>query len=71
MTAPKRGHNSRGRTIVADCSGSSCFDDLRFKDGTVYATFTDGTQYEYDMDKSEAQDWFDDDLGGYFNAMVR
>jgi hypothetical protein len=66
---PKR---SRSKTIVADTGGSKCFADLRYKNGTVFATFTDGSQYEYPLSRSDALDWFDDDsLGGYFNAMVR
>lgn len=64
--------SSRSKTIVADTGGSKCFADLRYKDGTVYATFTDGSQYSYDVSRSEALEWFDDDsLGEYFNAMVR
>ena len=52
---------------------SSCFDDLRWSGGTVFATFTkDGSQYTYDMSRAEAKEWFSDDSpGGYFNAEVR
>jgi hypothetical protein len=72
-TTPKAGHNSRrNKPLVADTDGSTCFADLRYSNGIVFATFTDGTQYEYDMSRSEARDFFDDDsLGGYFNAYVR
>lgn len=69
---PTKGHNSRGKTLVADTSDSVCFSDLRFKGGTVYATFAkDNSQYTYDMTRGEAKEWFDDDLGRYFNAVVR
>jgi hypothetical protein len=60
------------KTLVADTDGSTCFSQLIWKGGTVYAQFTDGTHELYDMSKAEAVDWFaDDSLGGYFNKMVR
>lgn len=65
---PKR---SRAKTIVADTAVSKCFDDLRWKGGVAYATFTDGSQYSYPVSRSEFKDWMDDSLGGYFNANVR
>jgi hypothetical protein len=71
---PKAGHNSRkSKPLVADTDGSTCFDDLRYSKGVVYATFTDGSQYTYDdLSRSEARDFFDaDSLGGYFNAFIR
>ncbi len=68
VVQPKR---SRAKTIVADTSDSSCFSDLRFKGGTVYATFTDGSQYEYDVDRATFKEWIDDSLGGFFNAEIR
>jgi len=71
--APK-GHNNKNRTrpLVADTSDSTCFDDLRYSNGSVFATFTDGSQYDYAMSRSEAKDWFEDSsLGGFFNAYVR
>jgi hypothetical protein len=38
----------------------------------VYATFSDGSFYTYDMSKDEFEDWRDDDsLGTYFNYNVR
>ncbi len=67
---PGRGHN-RKQTIVAD-QGSTCFDDLRWKDGTAYMTFQDGYEDEVDMDRSEFMDWVESgSLGGYFNANIR
>jgi hypothetical protein len=68
VVQPKR---SRAKTIVADTSDSSCFSDLRFKSGLAYATFTDGSQYEYDVDRATFKEWIDDSLGGFFNAVVR
>jgi hypothetical protein len=69
-----KGHNSKrmGRTLVADTGDSTCFSDLRWSGGVVYATFTDGSQYDYDMPRSDAKEWFEDvSLGGFFNAYVR
>lgn len=58
--------------LRADAEASTCFDELSFRAGTVFATFTDGSEYTYDMSKAEAKEWFDDpSLGGYFNAVVR
>jgi hypothetical protein len=51
---------------------STCFDDLRYSGGSVYATFTDGTQYIYPSSKAEAREWFQDEsVGKYFNAFIR
>ena len=71
MTAkPKR--RSRAKPLIADTSDSACFSDLRWKGGVAYATFArDGSQYEYDMSRSEFKDWMDDDLGAYFNENIR
>jgi hypothetical protein len=64
----------KSKTLVADTSDSECFSDLRYSktDGGVYATFAqDNTQYFYPMSRRDAQEWFDDDLGVYFNAEIR
>ena len=69
---PKRA--SRAKTLVADTSGSTCFDDLRYSNGVVTASFKNPTVgvWKYDMSLSEAREWFaDDSLGGYFNDEVR
>lgn len=68
----KVGHNSRGKTLVWD-GESSCFDDLRYKNGTVYATFSDGSQYTYDdMTRADAKEWFESgSVGTYFNKEIR
>jgi hypothetical protein len=68
--APRK---SRAKTLVADTSGSACFDDLRYRDGTVTAVFAkNGAEYEYDMSLADAREWFDSDsLGEFFNSEVR
>jgi hypothetical protein len=70
---PKQQQQKRAsRTIVADTSGSVCFDDLRFKGGVAYATFAkDGSQYQYPMSRSDFKDWAADDLGKFFNEYVK
>ncbi len=69
---PKR--PSRAKELVADCSGSSCFEDLRYKNGVVHATFIGpaaGT-WDYEMSRADAKSWFDDEsLGGWFNDELR
>lgn len=74
----KKGHGGKPKkrgsgTLVADTSDSTCFADLRYKGGSVYMTFTDGSQDIIDgMTKADAQDWFDaDSLGGYYNDVYR
>ena len=70
---PKR--QTRAKTLVADTSGSTCFDDLRYSNGVVSATFANPTQgtWEYEMSLSEARAWFksEDGLGEYFNENIR
>jgi hypothetical protein len=56
--APKAGHNSkRPRALVIDTSGSSAFDDIRWKGGEVFYTFTNGYGYSDAMDKATFRDW--------------
>jgi hypothetical protein len=65
---------SRAKTLEADCSGSTCFDSLSFKAGTVRAVFANPTvgEWTYEMSRAEAREWFDDDsLGSYFNENIR
>jgi hypothetical protein len=64
-----RHHNKK--VLVADASDSSCFADLRWKNGTAFATFNDGSQYSYDVSRKEFEEWMDDSLGEFFNANVR
>lgn len=67
-------HNKRQSKKTLVWSGDSdCFDDLRYstKDGGVYMTFTDGSQYFEPMDKSDAREWFSDDVGLWFNENIR
>ena len=49
--------SKRSKTLVWD-GDSDCFDDLRYSNGGVYMTFTDGSQYFEPMDKSDAREWF-------------
>lgn len=63
---------SRAKALVADASGSTCFDSLKYRDGTVTAVFTDGSVYEYDMSRADAKEWFNDpSLGEFFNSEIR
>lgn len=65
---------SRAKPIIADTSGSSCFNSLTYKDGTVTASFVGPSAgiWEYDMSRKEAKEWFDDpSLGSYFNSEIR
>jgi hypothetical protein len=64
--------NRAPQTLVADLP-SKCFDDLRWKNGTAYATFNKGgEQYLYPMTRTEFEDWADSEsLGGFFNDEVR
>jgi hypothetical protein len=70
--APAR-RQSRAKTLVADTSGSSCFDSLVYRNGVVTAVFAkDGSEYDYGMSLADARDWFSDgSLGGFFNDEVR
>jgi hypothetical protein len=74
ITPPKAKRTTRAKTLVADTSGSTCFDSLTYKNGVVKASFKNPTvgTWEYDMSLAEAREWFSDDsLGGYFNDNVR
>ncbi len=74
ITPPKAKRPSRAKTLVADTSGSECFDSLTYKNGAVTASFIGpaaGT-WEYSMSLAEAREWFNSDsLGGYFNDEIR
>lgn len=53
---------------------STCFADLQYDAdaGGVYADFHRGGTYFYEMSRSDARQWFEDDsAGGYFNDVVR
>jgi hypothetical protein len=65
-----RKHTSK--VLVAD-QGSACFDDLRWKGGTAFATFAkDGSQYTYDMSRGDFEEWMDSgSLGGWFNEELK
>jgi hypothetical protein len=69
---PKRA--SRAKELKADTSGSSCFSELKFKNGIVSATFANPTigTWQYEMTRAEAKEFFDSEsLGGWFNDNLR
>ena len=62
---------SRAKTIVAE-GNSTAFDDLRWRKGTAYFTFQDGTSDTMDMSKSDFLDWVQDpSWGTYWNKYLR
>ena len=68
---------SRAKTLVADTSGSSCFDSLVYRDGVVTASFIGPAagEWDYDMTLADAREWFAEadggSLGGWFNDNVK
>jgi hypothetical protein len=76
ITTPlsKEPHYTRNQGSLTAEQDSTCFDELRYSQsaGGVFATFSkDGSQYFYPMSRADAQEWFDDDLGRFFNAFIR
>ncbi len=67
-------HYTRNLGSLTADQDSACFDELKYSQsaGGVFAVFAkDGSSYFYPMLRVDAQAWFDDDLGRYFNAMIR
>ncbi len=64
---------SRAKPLIADVSGSDCFNSLVFTGGEVIAQFAkDGSVYAYPMSRADAKEWFSDDsLGEFFNSEIR
>jgi hypothetical protein len=65
---------SRAKTLVADTSGSTCFDSLTYKNGVVTASFIGPAagEWDFDVDLATAREWFNDpSLGGYFNDNIK
>lgn len=65
---------SRAKTLTADTSGSTCFDSLTYKNGTVTASFIGPAAgvWEYEATLAEAREFFAaDSLGGWFNENWR
>jgi hypothetical protein len=73
MSTSVKHKRSRAKTIVADVSGSKCFDDVRWRSGVAHVTFSkDGSQYEYDVSRADFKEWADSgSLGGWFNEELR
>jgi hypothetical protein len=70
---PAAPRKSRAKPVVFD-GGSTCFDDLSYADGGVYATFANPTRgtWFYPMTKKEAKAWASaPSYGQYFNDEVR
>jgi hypothetical protein len=71
---PPAKRQTRAKTLVADTSGSECFDSLVYRDGTVTASFIGPAagEWQYDMSLADAREWFGaDSLGGFFNDEIR
>jgi len=68
---------TRSNALVADTSGSSCFDSLVYRDGVVTASFIGPAagEWDYDMTLADAREWFAEadggSLGGWFNDNVK
>jgi hypothetical protein len=65
---------SRSKELVADTSGSECFDSLTYKNGVVTASFIGPAAgvWQYGMSLADAREWFaSDSLGGFFNDEIR
>jgi hypothetical protein len=65
---------SRAKTLSADCSGSTCFDSLKFRDGTLTASFIGPSsgEWTYEMSRADAKEFFDaPSLGGWFNDNLK
>jgi hypothetical protein len=68
---------SRAKPLVADTSGSTCFDSLVYRNGVVTASFIGPAAgvWDYDVDLATAREWFAEadggSLGGYFNDNIK
>jgi len=72
MTARKKRSHHKRVVLVADAD-STCFDDVRWANGSAFATFArDGYQIEIEMSRADFEEWIDSgSLGGYYNAVLR
>jgi hypothetical protein len=67
----KTATRSRAKPLVWNGS-SDCFSDLRYSRGEVWATFRDGSQYQYPATRAEARDFFaSPSVGKTFNEEWR
>jgi hypothetical protein len=66
---------SRSKPLIADTTGSTCFDSLVYRSGVVTASFIGPAagEWQYEMSRADAKEWFNDpeSLGKYFNDNVR
>ena len=73
--APQVRKKRHSGDLDADTSDSMCFDDLFYSasDGGVWASFIGPTAgyWFYPLTRAEAETWFSDDLGRYFNDAIR
>ena len=66
-------HYKRNRGSLTAEGGSACFDELKYSQsaGGVYASFAKGGTWFYPMSRADAEQWFQNDQGVWFNKMVR
>ncbi len=65
---------SRSKPLIADVSGSTCFDSLVYRNGVVTASFIGPAsgEWDYEMSLADARAWFSSpSLGGFFNDEIR
>ena len=65
--------SKKPKSLNADDSGSTCFSDLRWKNGVAYFTFArDGYQDSAEMSRQDFEEWRDSgSLGGWYNDNLR
>jgi len=74
LKPPKAANNKRRSKPLIWDGDSECFSDMRYSAsaGGVFVTFErDGYQDFIEMDRAEAKDWFDGDVGRIYNAEYR
>jgi hypothetical protein len=74
MAKQSGGKQPRRRKPLIWDGESECFSDMRYSPsaGGVFVTFArDGYQEFIEMDRAEAKDWFDGDVGRIYNSEYR
>lgn len=51
-------------------SDSTCFAELSWQEGMVYAVFQSGHEYEAELDLETFMDWTEDSAGKFFNGVM-